>query len=210
LRPSRCCLPDGSDLATLLSARRDIVAHASDWLERCEHIQEAVSIDRDPRGGWQVTLRRAGWESIPDHLAGEGLRWLLPIALCASWAELGKEDGPSLLAIEELESRLHPVFQLAAFDRLLGLVQRMHLPCVLETHSVYLLRRLQLAVIAGEIAPEDVAVYWAERVGDAAVVRRIGIDADGRLEGWQPETFEEEQVLSRQIFEARWKRRRTM
>jgi len=119
-------------------------------------------------------------------------------------AELTGEDGPTMLAIEELEARLHPNLQIALLERLL-LTVAAGIPCVLETHSIYLLRRAQLAVVKGELAPQDLAIYWVERDGHAAQARRIEVLPDGTLHGWNPETFEEEQQLSRDIFEARWK-----
>jgi predicted ATPase len=109
-----------------------------------------------------------------------------------------------MLAIEEMEARLHPNLQIALLERLLKTVA-VGIPCILETHSIYLLRRAQLAVVKGELTPEDLAIYWVERDGHAAQARRIEVLPDGTLHGWNPETFEEEQQLSRDIFEARWK-----
>jgi energy-coupling factor transporter ATP-binding protein EcfA2 len=203
LRPSRCCRPDGLDLPNILADRKDVIELASNWLS-ASALGEAISIGKDPSGTYRIELRRAGNESLPNHLAGEGAQWMLPILLSACWAELGGGGGPSMLAIEEPESRLHPNLQLALFDRLLDTV-RTGIPCILETHSIYLLRRAQLAVVKQQISPDDLAIYWVERNGHAATVRQIEVQPDGTLLGWNPETFEEEQQLSREIFEARWK-----
>lgn len=204
LRSSRCCRPDGIDLPNLLADRKNVVDLASSWLSESNILGESVSIGQDASGSYRLELRRAGNESLPNHLSGEGTRWLLPILLCACWSELAGEDGPTMLAIEEMESRLHPNLQIALFERLLKTVAA-GVPCVLETHSIYLLRRAQLAVANGELSPQDLAIYWVERDGHAAQVRRIEVLSDGTLQGWNPETFEEEQQLSREIFEARWK-----
>ena len=204
LRPTRCCRPDGADLPNILLDRKDIVELASAWLSGPSSLGESVSVGKDAAGAPRLEFRRTGNESLPIHLSGEGAHWLLPILFCACWAELGEVDGPTMLAIEELEARLHPNLQIALLERLLKTVS-VGVPCVLETHSIYLLRRAQLAVVKGELAPEDLAIYWVEREGHAAAVRQISVEADGTLLGWNPETFEEEQQLSREIFENRWK-----
>ncbi len=204
VRPSRCCRPDGFDLPTILANRKDVVELASSWLADSSTLGESVVIGKDASGAYRIELRRTGNESLPNHLSGEGARWLLPILLCVCWAELGGGDGPTMLAIEELEARLHPNLQIALFERLLSTVS-IGIPCILETHSIYLLRRAQLAVAKGELSPEDLAIYWVERDGHAAQTRRIEVLTDGTLVGWNPDTFEEEQQLSRSIFEARWK-----
>ena len=203
LRPSRCCRPDGSDLADLLHDRRAVLGAVSGWLKERPELGESVEVERSERGDWQLRLRRSGGESLPLYLAGEGMRWLLPILLVASWAEERRSDSPTMLAIEEPESRLHPSLQIALFERLLQLL-RHGIPAVLETHSVYMLRCMQLAVARGELRPEDVALYWVRRDKHVASIERIIVERDGTLTGWQADTFEEEQQLSRQIFQARW------
>ena len=204
-RISRCCLPDGSDLPSILENRKDITELASIWLSDSKTLGETVHINKDSEGKSRFELRRTGNESLPQHLAGEGVRWLLPILLAACWAEIGGEGAPTILAVEEPEARLHPNLQIVLLNRLLSMINAKGIPCVLETHSIYLLRRAQLAVAQKELSPSDLAIYWIERTDHAAQVRKIEIDSDGTLRGWNPETFEEEQHLSREIFEARWK-----
>jgi len=202
LRPSKCCRPDGHDLPNLLAERRDILALASEWLSDPKILGESIVIGKDSSGSNRFELRRTSNESLPNHLSGEGARWMLPILLCACWAELA-QDGPTMLAIEELEARLHPNLQISLLERLLQTVKR-GIPCVLETHSIYVLRRAQLAIVKKELKAQDVAIYWIEREGHAAQVRPISVNDDGTLVGWNPETFEEEQQLARELFEARW------
>lgn len=202
-RPSRCCRADGSDLPGLLVDRKDVTDLATAWLAGANGLGEAVRVGKDASGAVRLELSRVGNEALPAHLAGEGARWLLPILLCACWAELGGDDAPTMLAIEEMEARLHPNVQIALLERLFTTIKS-GIPCVLETHSIHVLRRAQLAVARKELDPKDVAVYWVERADHAATVRRVSVESDGTLRGWNPETFEEEQSLSREIFEARW------
>ena len=190
----------------MLRDRKPVLDAVSDWLQGRPELGEAVSIGRAGRGNWQFNLRRSGSEPLPLYLAGEGIRWLLPILLTACWAEERDPDSPTMLTIEEPESRLHPSLQIALLERLLDLL-RHGIPSVLETHSVYLLRCMQLAVAEGSLQPEDVALYWIRRDSDepAASLQRIEVERDGTLRGWQADTFEEEQRLARKIFQARWR-----
>jgi hypothetical protein len=203
-RRARCSLPDGSDLPGLLEDRRDVIAMASEWLSGPSGPGETLKVGRDGEGSPHLVLQSSG-EELPSHLAGEGVRWLLPVLLSACWAECGGPGAPTILAIEEMEARLHPNLQLSLMDKLIGTVSA-GIPCVLETHSIYLLRRIQLAVLEGRLRPEDVAIYWIERSNQAARMRPVEIQDDGTLKGWNPETFEEEQQLSRKILQARWAR----
>lgn len=203
-RRARCCLPDGSDLPGALQGRLDVMAQASHWLSEVSGLAESVAIGKDSAGLVRLELKRIGQEALPSHLAGEGLQWLLPNLLCACWAECGGAGAPTMLAIEEIEARLHPNLQIALLERLVETVRK-GVPCVLETHSIYLLRRVQLAVLEQRLTPQEVAIHWVERDGHAARVRRIHVEQDGTLKGWHPETFEEEQQLNRKIFQARWR-----
>ncbi|AVS92699.1 hypothetical protein C8246_13855 [Paracidovorax avenae] len=203
-RKARCGQPNGLDLPLILNGRKDVLDLASEWLSAPETLGESVSIGQDASGTLRLELRRSGNEALPNHLAGEGAQFLLPILLYACWAELDKNSGPSMLAVEEPEARLHPNLQISIFERLLKTIAS-GVPCVMETHSIYLLRRAQMAVLKGEISSEDLAIYWVERNGHAASVKKIRLDSSAALLGWNPETFEEEQKISREIFELRWR-----
>jgi predicted ATPase len=141
------------------------------------------------------------------------MRALLPILLCACWAERGRLDGdsnaPSLLAVEEPEAHLHPHLQVALFRRLLDTV-RAGVPVVLETHSVYVLRAMQIAVLRGQLDPAQIGLHWVGQDADgAAAVTPVEVHADATLSGWRPLTFEQEQELAHEILDLRWKRQET-
>jgi len=210
-RPLRCCRPDGSDLAALLNnpAGRGILEHASSWLASQEGLGNELVVRNDSSGRPELLHGSPGREQLPLRLVGEGLRSLLPILLCALWAESHEPSAPTMLAVEEPEAHLHPTTQVALFDRLIDTIAT-GAPVVLETHSVYLLRAMQLAILDGRLSPDQVGLYWIGQGNDgASTVTNIDIKQDATLTDWRPDVFEKEQELSHHILDLRWNRQDT-
>ncbi|MDK6076916.1 AAA family ATPase [Massilia varians] len=206
-RASQCCKPDGSDLASQIQGahERSILDPASLWLSNQDGLASDIVLQSTAAIGPHFLISSPGKELLPLHLAGEGLRSLLPILLSACWAESEYDSRPSLLAIEEPEAHLHPTVQVALFDRLLETVKA-GVPLVLETHSVYMLRAMQVAVLEGKLSSDDVSLNWVSQGKDGvANVARIEVGPDATLAGWRPFVFEKEQEMARRIIDLRWK-----
>jgi hypothetical protein len=205
-RNSLCCHSDGTDLPDLLNNQegQEQLKKISGWLQGQDGLGNEISIRPNSAGHLEFIHGAQGREQLPLFLAGEGIRSLLPIIACACWAENKNESAPSMLAVEEIEAHLHPTVQVALFDRLIETV-RTGIPIALETHSVYLLRAMQLAVLEGRLLPEDISLYWIEQAKDsAATASRIEIRPDATLVGWRPDIFEKEQELAHRILDLRW------
>lgn len=203
-RPRRMSAPDGSDLAGVLAKEPEIVSRTSQWLEKPDVLGQSLRLAPEPSGHRSFLIGSPGAESLRLELAGEGVRALLPIALHAVWAESSSPRAASMLAIEEPEAHLHPKLQVALFDRLVQTVKA-GVPVVIETHSVYLLRAMQRAVLNG-LPSSQVGLYWVDRKDGAASLRAIEVSEDAALGGWPPAVLDEEQQLAREVLEARWRR----
>lgn len=206
IRELRCCQPDGAGLAELLKGEPEVLSKISSWLSH-QGLANQISIHRnDMRQGDEFAINHSGREALRLALAGEGLRSLLPILLCAAWAESDSEYAPTMLAIEEPESHLHPTLQVELFNRLLETVKS-GVPVVLETHSVYILRAMQVAVLEKRLSAEDVGLHWVSQSPEngSARIEAITVEEDAVLRNWLPYTFEKEQELAQQIIDLRWK-----
>lgn len=65
-----------------------------------------------------------------------------------------------LVLLEEPETNLHPNFQSKLADFLLDASKRFNIQFIIETHSEYLIRRLQYLVATKETYPKDIALYY--------------------------------------------------
>ena len=52
---------------------------------------------------------------------------------------------------------------------------------IIETHSEYLLNRIRLAVVKGDMAPSDVSVYYFENTVNGTLTRDIEFTEDGEI-----------------------------
>ena len=107
----------------------------------------------------------------------------------------------SMFLVEEPEIHLHPRAQAELGDYFLTLYKR-GVWSVIETHSEYLLLRLQQQVAAGDLPASDVVFYYVGAEADGKYVRRLSLDAHGRFVepipgGFFPERLEEAKNLAR-------------
>jgi hypothetical protein len=109
------------------------------------------------------------------------------------------EDATYL--VEEPEIHLHPRAQAELGDFFLKLYER-GVQVMVETHSEYLLLRLQQHVARGLIKPEDILFYYVSVRRRKKTVRRLALDSSGRFtrpipRGFYPERLEEAKKLAR-------------
>jgi hypothetical protein len=92
----------------------------------------------------------------------------------------------NLLAIEEPETSLHPKLQSLLADMLVSAAYRFDGTFLVETHSEYLIRKLQFLVATKAIKPENVAIYYLHDPNEIPEgrkqVERINILPNGLLD----------------------------
>lgn len=115
----------------------------------------------------------------------------------------------TILMIEEAESNLHPLLQSKLAEMFFEAHVLFRIQFLLETHSEYLIRKYQVmmasnAVIAGKsITPDDVFIYYVDRVDNNNAIRKITIEEDGSLSDRFGEGFfDEADNQAMQLFRA--------
>ena len=113
------------------------------------------------------------------YQVGYGITQLLPIIL-----QIALLDN-SLFIIEEPESNLHPALQSKLADFFVDASKEFNIQFIIETHSEYLIRKLQYLTAKKEIKPEDTQIYYFYPPNDVPEgekqVYPINIEEDGSL-----------------------------
>jgi predicted ATPase len=118
---------------------------------------------------------RSKWESLAD--VGFGISQFLPIIV----ADLQLSDDSTLI-MSQPEIHLHPSVQANLGNYLVKQVKDRNKNYIVETHSEYLLNRMRLLIVKGEIQPEDVAVYYFENsIKNGSIAHRIEFTKDGQI-----------------------------
>jgi predicted ATPase len=158
---------------------------------------------------------------------GDGVQGLIPTLTALGWMACGsagavgvQEDldldgnarrlsGPKILALEEPESQLHPTLQRALGEAVCEAVKEIKeaqagRKLLIETHSDVLLMTVQVAIARGEIAPEDVAIYWVaqDEATGVSEARRLTVNVNGTLGGLPRKAFRQKIDLSGDLLKA--------
>lgn len=88
--------------------------------------------------------------------------------------------APSTIAIEEPEIHLHPRYQSLLAEMFADAYKNYNIHFLIETHSEYLIRKLQTLIAKREIKQDDVAIHYISKDTDKKV-KSILIKEDGRL-----------------------------
>jgi predicted ATPase len=166
------------------------------WLKEFEIADELVLKPDAETGDFKAYLKIDKQEILLSDF-GLGTNQLLPIifSLCINSytqkpPEFSDEIIPRTVVIEEPEANLHPAMQSKLADLFADAIKMFKVQIIVETHSEYLIRKLQYLVGTNrsELVPEDVLIYYFYKPDHQAVlnkevnqVEKIEIDEFGRL-----------------------------
>jgi predicted ATPase len=100
----------------------------------------------------------------------------------------------SILIIEEPETNLHPALQSKLTDMLVECYEKYNIQFIIETHSEYLIRKLQYLIAKKDFKADDAVIYNFRKVPEdnEEIVKRIDINEDGELSSdFYPGFFDE-------------------
>lgn len=139
------------------------------------NIAEKVSIRLEPEIGYWVKIENNGKEYSPVDI-GFGFSQLFPILMKIIMNKKG------ILIIEEPEANLHPKLQSLLANMFVEAFKRFNVQFLIESHSEYLIRKLQYLTAAKQIPTNFTSIHYIESEPDAdPKAYKIDILKDGGL-----------------------------
>lgn len=143
-------------------------------------IGEEVIFDKDEHTeNYNIFVKKNDQKILLADM-GFGVSQLLPIMLSCF-------PGNKIVAVEEPETNLHPALQSKLADFFIDAAQQFNIQFIIETHSEYLIRRLQVLTADPNcnLKPEDTQIYYfnpPDKIPEGKEqVYKINIDNRGRL-----------------------------
>ncbi|MCY2994955.1 MAG: DUF3696 domain-containing protein [Planctomycetota bacterium] len=186
--------------------RRKLQTHLAEWLKQLGLIHEFELVPiAAGRREYEVLLRQTPDSSpvkLPD--VGFGVSQVLPVlvqCLCVR--------PHSTIIMEQPEIHLHPSVQMGLADIFLETIRILEegedrcVQLIVESHSEYLLRRLQRRIAEGVVSPDEVAIYFCRRQGEGSVMEELRTNKHGAIENWPADFFGDQMddVVARQMKE---------
>ena len=114
---------------------------------------------------------------------------------------------PVTIALEEPECHMHPSLQSRIAEMIVEANQKYGIHFIVESHSEYFIRKLQLLVSQKMISNEEVSLLYVnptDRPSYIPVITDIGLESDGVLKNeFGPGFFDESLKLSRELFKSK-------
>ncbi|MCP5103555.1 MAG: DUF3696 domain-containing protein, partial [bacterium] len=138
---------------------------------------DSISSRRLEGGRFELVVK-VNKNSVPASLndVGFGISQFLPIVV----ADLQLGDN-STLFVAQPEIHLHPSVQAEFGTYMANRIKDSNKNYIIETHSEYLLNRVRLAIVKGEIPKDDVKVYYLQNDGEDVHTHRLEFTTDGRI-----------------------------
>jgi predicted ATPase len=134
------------------------------WIREFDIADELILRPDSDTGNFKAYLKRNKSDILlADY--GLGTNQLLPIIFgLATHKQLhGIRDNKfaqRTVVIEEPEANLHPAMQSKLADMFVDANKKFNVQIIAETHSEYLIRKLQYLVAKQNITPEEIKIYY--------------------------------------------------
>ena len=168
------------------------IAEVEEWLRKLG-IAESFSLRKVGRGArlWELMVRPPNVVAYEANLAdvGFGVSQILPVIV----ALLDAPEGSTVL-LEQPEIHLHPRVQMDLVDFFIFVAKQRDIQIVFESHSEYMLARLQRRVAESNgydtpIGTDDVKLYFCSLEGDHSVLHPLKVNPNGSIQNWPPDFF---------------------
>ena len=192
-------------LSKLVSEQsQELVDSANEWLQRLGMVDRIALRPIAPGTRlYEFVVQTQGYEHEANLMdVGFGVSQVLPIIVLAHFAPPG-----SLLILEQPEIHLHPQVQTELADLFLEVALKRNVQFLIESHSEYLLMRLQRRLAEREgafaqLTEQDVRLYFCKRESEASVLEPLKLDEYGRIKNWPKDFFGDAVAERRAMTEA--------
>ena len=156
------------------------------WLQRLEliHSYDLHPVSDTSRDYEFLVKKYKGGPEVRLTDIGFGVSQVLPVLILCYYAPEG-----SILILEQPEAHLHPKVQTELADVLIDVVKNRNVQIILESHSEYLLSRLQRRIAEKEIAATDTALYFCEIKDGTSEIEQLNVDEYGNIRNWPQDFF---------------------
>ena len=138
---------------------------------------------------YEVRVRRS--PTAPSVLitdVGFGVSQILPVLVLCYYVPKG-----STIILEHPAIHLHPSVQAGLADVLIDGIKSRNLQVILESHSEYLLRRLQRRVAEEQLNNEEAALYFCDTDNSGkSQLTPLELDTFGNIRNWPKDFFGDE------------------
>lgn len=159
------------------------------WLHKLGLVHEFRIDELGSENLYRVRVRRT--PASPEVLlteVGFGVSQILPVLVLCYYAPEG-----SILILEQPEIHLHPSVQAGLADVLIDAIQKRGIQILLESHSEYLLNRLQRRIAEENgFTQEDVALYFCSIEDGESRATPLEVDPFGNITNWPRDFFGDE------------------
>jgi len=136
------------------------------------------------RKEYEVRVRRSATSTeVALTDVGFGVSQILPVITLCYYAPEG-----STLILEQPEIHLHPSVQAGLADVFIDAVETRNIQIILESHSEYLLRRIQRRIAEKALDSQQTALYFVTTDERRSFVNELDIDDYGNITNW-PDSF---------------------
>ena len=156
------------------------------WLQRLEliHSYDLHPVSDTSRDYEFLVKKYKGGPEVRLTDVGFGVSQVLPVLILCYYAPEG-----SILILEQPEAHLHPKVQTELADVLIDVVENRNVQIILESHSEYLLSRLQRRIAEKKIAVTDTALYFCEIKDGTSEIEQLNVDEYGNIRNWPQDFF---------------------
>lgn len=155
------------------------------WLKRFEIADEVIFENIEGVANTVSLLKDNEKIALAD--LGYGITQFLPIIMRISLEEPIKKRAYNIvkktILLEEPETNLHPKLQSLLADFIVDAIKTFEIRLIIETHSEYIIRKVQLLTAEKKISSNETSIYYFNnpnnKVGDQII--KININENGTL-----------------------------